>query len=158
MSTEKLDNVEALKLGEDANNNEVEGALVHHAKIWTGISKAEPEPYIHPASGNANSTFLIEIQPTRLKDPVWLIGGWTNHPHLTRKGTPVQFSLDPSPDLTLKDKDGHVVAESRLGTMASAGNFEWVMRGQGILNSQGIPRTSGTARKNPAWREGLGYE
>lgn len=130
MLTEKLDNVEALKIGEDANNQDVvEPERVHHAKIWTGIVKEDPGQYFRPIAdhaegGELRDILLIQIQPTRLKQTVWLMGGWINQPHMTTKGTRVQFSLDPSPDNKFQNKDGHILAESRLGTMAAKGDFE----------------------------------
>lgn len=157
MSTEKIDNVEALKLGEDANNNDAEGACVAHAKIWTGVIKEEPEQYFHPNAGEIKDILLIQIQPTKLKNPVWMTGGWIKHPYMTRKGTRVQFTLDSSPAKTFQNKDRVVFAESRLGTMAASMNFEWVMQGQNLLGDDGVPETTGDPEKNPAWREGMAF-
>lgn len=162
MSTEKLDNVVASKLGNDANGNEVEappGFTSGFSPItWTGIIKEKPEPYIHPQSGDPNGQFLIQIQPTRLKDPVWVTAGWTAYPQLTKKGIKIQFHLDPSPENTLTKNGTTIVAESRWGTMASGATFEYRIQGQGIHNSKGAPKDHGKPHRDPAWIADMAFE
>ena len=174
MPTEKLNNVDALKKGWDDNKNEVEGTNVKKQMWWTGIIKEDPEPYYwqqaprpsNPSPApNTNEHLLIQIQPTRIKDLVWVVGGWTNHAYVTPKGTRVQFALDPSGSFdnseghVIKNRDGATVAESKKGTMASAVVFEYLMKDQGIQASQtSPPKYHGQAHRNRAWDPDLAFD
>lgn len=173
MSTEKLNNVDAVKKGWDDNNNMVEGTLVKKQMWWTGIIKEDPEPYYHQQAPrpsdpspepNPNELLLVQIQPTRIKDPVWGMAGWSNHGYVTPKGTKVQFALDPSGALdgsegnTLKNQHGTIVGRSKVGTMASAVNFEYLMKDQGQrATPSSPPKYSGNPHRNTAWDPNLAF-
>ena len=174
MPTEKLNNVDALKKGWDNSKNEVEGANVKKQMWWTGIIKEKPEPYRHQQAPqpsnpspepNTNEQLLIQIQPTRLKDPVWAVGGWSNHEDVTPKGAKVQFALDPSGAFhnsegnTLMNQQGTIVGRSKEGTMAAAVKFEYLMKGQGIVNPKtGVPKLTGNPHRNHEWDPDLPFE
>lgn len=157
MATEKIANVDGLKMGLDRYRKECGIESANFPVIWTGIIKEDPVVYVYE-NGRKNDKFLIQIQPTKLKDPVWAMGGWTHHPDLSKKDQKVQFNLTHDPGYTIKNADGTEVGKSSEGTMAPDVVFERVMEDQGMSDGQGGGFYGGTPVENPAWRTDLAFE